>query len=122
MLRRLQNILQTVQAKLQSIALRTQLPLLLPRRAEFNLDALDRLVILAYALLGIIAEVAARLSELPLLPLLDLRKLIDLLDRLPREFTQILKRAAARLDLAARRLIDVKDLCLIHLDGTDRIF
>ena len=120
MLRRLQDLLQTVQAKLQGVALRTQLTLLFARHAQLDLDVLDRLVMLAYALLRIIAEVTARLGELLFLSLLDFRKLIDLLDRLAREFAQILKRAPARLDLAARRLIDAKDLRLIRLDRADR--
>ena len=120
MLRRPQDLLQTVQAKLQGVALRTQLTLLFARHAQLDLDVLDRLVMLAYALLRIIAEVAARLRELPLLPLLDFRKLVDLLDRLAREFAQILKRAPARLDLAARRLVDIEDLRLIRLDRADR--
>ena len=62
MLRRPQDLLQTVQAKLQGVALRTKLALLLPRHAQLDLNVLDRLVMLAYALLRIIAEVAARLG------------------------------------------------------------
>ena len=120
MLRRLQDLLQTVQAKLQGVALRTKLVLLLPCHAQLDLNVLDRLVMLAYALLRIIAEVTARLGELLFLSLLDFRKLIDLLDRLAREFAQILKRAPARLDLAARRLVDIEDLRLIRLDRADR--
>ena len=120
MLRRPQDLLQTVQAKLQGVALRTKLVLLLPCHAQLDLNVLDRLVMLAYALLGIIVEIAARLGELLLLSLLDCRKLIDLLDRLAREFAQILKRAPARLDLAARRLVDIEDLRLIRLDRADR--
>ena len=120
MLRRLQDILQAVQAKLQGVSLRTKLALLLPRHAKLDLDILDRLVMLAQALLRIIAEIAARLRKLLFLSLLDFGKLVDLLDRLARKLAQILQRAPARLDLAARCLIDVKNLRLIHFDRVDR--
>ena len=116
-----QDFLEPVQTKLQSVPLGTQLVFLLARHAELDLDVLDRFVMAANDLLGIIRKIATCLGKFPFLLLLPLGKLVNLLDGLAREFAQILERLAARLNLGACSFVNIKNLRLVRLNRTDRI-
>ena len=121
MLRAHNHIIEVAQTDLELVALRTHHLLFFALNRKVDLDDRHRLIGLADLILRVLRKIPTHLRE-PLLRLLLLSgKRIHALDLLRDALLQLRQTLARIIHLAARILVDVKDLRLIVLDRIDRI-